>query len=117
MGKYLFRGLSIHPAEENILPRRGQGCFRRRGRMNFDVSIWCICVILFGSSLGQKAEKQEGLPDDETKPEPPGGDAEPEPLGGDAERKPPGGDTDPEPPDGDAEPEPPGVNLGNYLIF
>ena len=74
--------------------------------MNFDVSIWCICVILFGSSLGQKAEKQKGLPDDETKLEPPGSDVEPEPPGGDAEPKPLGGDV---------EPEQPGVDVGNFF--
>ena len=31
--------------------------------MSFDVSILWICVILIGSSWGQKAEKQEGMPD------------------------------------------------------
>ena len=34
-----------------------------RGKMNFGVSILCICVVLVGSCLGQMAEEQEDLPD------------------------------------------------------
>ena len=37
--------------------------FKVKGRMNFDVSILWLCMIPIGSSLGQMAETQEGLPD------------------------------------------------------
>ena len=44
--------------------------------MNFDVSILWLCMIPIGSSLGQMAETQEGLPD--VVPEHPGADVGPE---------------------------------------